>query len=913
MHEKLRHWLLGRWARVVAHRPRTILAVAGALVVMSLYVTVTRLGFASNRNDLISPNLAWNQRFIDWQSSFGGSRDLIIVIDAQGHSEQAHQMIDQLGPRLQKRELLEYVVWGFTDDQFSPKAVRLLSMAKFKDKLAELEQATPLLEAANLSDFLARSAGGTGGAGEDGGTGGTGGSGGGIAQFGGFLRTLDRGLDGEESIVFALPDPQWHYLRSANERLYFIRITPHMQPGKLNALAEAINQVQEEMDAVGASYPQLEMGLTGIEVVEAQETEIAIRDSTKASILAVVFITALLMTAFHSVRGPLLAVGALLVGVAWSFGFLTLAIGHLQLISVVFAVILLGLGIDFGLHLVSCFESVRHDYEDTEAGFALALEHSFEVVGPGVITGAITTAAAFMTTMLTDFTGVAEMGLIAGSGIVLCLIAMFSVYPALLRLFKPDHAHFVPMDARNVHLFDPRWISPFTRWPRTTLAIAAVLTLGASVVAATQMRFDYDLLNLQPPGASAVHWSQRIIQDGEESIYFGVSVCDSMAQARQRAEAFAQLDLVQRQLGGVGILIPEDEPQKLAMLQAITLPVQASVSPATVTLEQSLEALNFAMGAAMWMDFSPAMKNELTELKAALLQTISKLKNLSGQEKEDRLRRLDQAFGVYQGKVRQQLTGLLDVSPLSTTDLPEALLRSFEDDQGRLILEIYPKLNKQPQAVQSVLGNVTEGIPDVSQGKLPGGGSPLSPDFLPHFITQMQTVDGDVTGVIVQIFQSGSLIKNAYLKAGGLALLIVFGLVWLDFQKLHDALLCLVPVTVGFSLTFAAMRFVGMQINPANIIVLPLMFGIGVDCGVHVLHRFRQHPDESPPGLTGGTGKGITITSLTTMIGFACMMLAEHRGIRSLGFALSVGVLLTMFACWTVMPAWLTLRQAKSH
>ncbi len=158
---------------------------------------------------------------------------------------------------------------------------------------------------------------------------------------------------------------------------------------------------------------------------------------------------------------------------------------------------------------------------------------------------------------------------------------------------------------------------------------------------------------------------------------------------------------------------------------------------------------------------------------------------------------------------------------------------------------------------------------------------------------------------------SGELIRTSYQSAGVAALVVVFVLVWIGMRDLRDALLCLAPVAVGFALTFGLMWLVGMQVNPANIIVLPLMFGIGVDSGVHMLHRYRQEPAASPPGLTHGTGKGITVTSFTTMIGFAAMMLARHRGIQSLGFVLTVGLALTLLACWTVVPACLRLRQLK--
>jgi uncharacterized protein len=148
-----------------------------------------------------------------------------------------------------------------------------------------------------------------------------------------------------------------------------------------------------------------------------------------------------------------------------------------------------------------------------------------------------------------------------------------------------------------------------------------------------------------------------------------------------------------------------------------------------------------------------------------------------------------------------------------------------------------------------------------------------------------------------------------WVSAGLFAAIVLIFMILPTFRRgLHDSLLILVPVAMAFATTFGIMWLVGMQVNAANIIVLPLMFGIGVDSGVHVLNRYRQDPDGQPVGLTQGTGKGITITCLTSVIGFGAMILSSHRGIASLGFVLALGLAMTMLACWTVMPAWLSLR-----
>lgn len=915
-----RYHILGAWARLVAHRPRTILLLAVLLAIASIFVTVTRLQFQPNRNDLISPDLAWNQIFIDWQGTFPGSRDLVIVVDAGpdilmpmfqtdqhqvywSKAQLAKQFVSELTPKLNALPLTGAVTSTLDTSGFSPRTIRLAPEPIFNLHLAKLQMSLPLLTANSPADLLAnsirqmrqQSAGDNKNSEkqtiEQ------------INKFNELIQTYHHVLAGDEVPPMSLDDDnaavnQTQYLTSPNSRLYFIRITPLEEQGKLNALKGAIDAIQNELTALLNTSPykeqNLQAGLTGIEVVEGQETDIATRDSTIATIIASVLIAILLMLAFHSIRGPMLAMIALFIAIAWSFGILTITIGHLQVISVVFTVILLGLGIDFAIHLKASFENLRHDHDDSEEGFRDALVQTFRITGPGILTGALTTAAAFMTTLLTDFTGVAEMGFIASVGVLLCLLAMFTVYPALLRLVKPGHEHFKPMANRRLHFFDTKWVIPFARHPWATVSIALVLTGISSYFAITHVRFDYDLLKLQPVNAPAMNWARRISTDGGESIYFGVSVCKDIQQARQRMTEFAKLDLVQPNFGGIGMLFPHDEQQKLDQLNQLKTQLGDQLAPTPLTeklataqqieqLRTQLSALQLAINGASFFKMPDVIKKELAIVGQSVLALNKDMFQWDKDTMPARVGRLNLWFNTLQLQVAKQVAPVLDTSPLTPADVPQTLLNAYHDEKGRWTLEVYPKLAD--------------------------GQSPLAPEFLPTFVKQLKSVDPKITGVLIQIYQSGKLIRDAYVKAGALALLIVFVIVLVDFRNVHDTLLAMLPVAIGFSLTFAIMQLFGMQINPANIIVLPLMFGIGVDSGVHVLHRYRQHPEDDPPGLTQATGKGITITTLTTVIGFACMMLAQHRGIRSLGFVVSLGLILTLLSCWTVMPAWLVLTQ----
>ena len=271
---------------------------------------------------------------------------------------------------------------------------------------------------------------------------------------------------------------------------------------------------------------------------------------------------------------------------------------------------------------------------------------------------------------------------------------------------------------------------------------------------------------------------------------------------------------------------------------------------------------------------------------------VTQVDRLTPAERDARLAKLFEDYAAFRTQTAEQIRQVFDPTPIGVSDLPPGLLSGWiaPGSKGgtQYVLEVYPKTSA-----------------DVN--------GPLDPRFLKPFIQQMRSVDPAVTGVVVQVYESGELIRRSYVEAGVLAPIVVLVLVWIDFRSIRDALLSLAPVAVGFVITFGVMFLVGMAVNAANIIVLPLMFGIGVDAGVHMIHRWRMNPDARPLGLTSGTGKAISLTSYTAMIGFGSMMIAKHRGVASLGFVLTLGLGMTLLACWTVMPALLELRTRRTR
>ncbi|MEX2673057.1 MAG: MMPL family transporter [Phycisphaeraceae bacterium] len=896
MFNAARRVLLQRWATVVCEHPIKVLAITILMAIASVALTAGSLTFQSNRNDLLSDSLDWNQRYMAYADRFAGHNELIAVVrvpPSEAGPARAKAFVDQLASRLESDTDHVDRVWHRIEA--TPKLMRLLPLEDFETRLEQLKQSQLLLQATSVSDLLARATSSLADA-EDAEAITPEQAVAQIDQLTQLVEMIEQGLLGQLSEAeidqLLLPEAdRWQYLESGDGALMFVQIEARGQLEELDPYEQAVAAVRGHIAAARAEMPHIDAGLTGIPVLEADEAAVLVKDSTLASIVAVIAIVVLLLVAFHGWRAPLLMVISLAVGVAWSFGALTLFIGHLQLLSVFFTVILLGLGIDFGIHLVSRFELVRHRFSDDRAGARQAVLNTVQHTGPGILTGAVTTAVAFGVTLLTDFQGMAEMGLIAGLGVLLCMIAMLSVLPALLVLLHAGHRDVAAADVRTVDMHAQGWLMPVVRRPGLTLCLAAVPVLLAAAVA-SEVGYDNNLMDLYPENLESVHWQQVVMDHSSEAVWSAVSITDNLDEARARTEAFRQLPVI-NSVGGIGMLFPLDATAKHALAADVREDLGESLTRNTsdaltgTTPDQLFRQLNaLAVGTAIGsgrreVREQPIIHAALTTLSAATRRALDVMNQPDFTAEADaRLTALNGFFAATQATIRQMTADAISPRPLAVDDLPAYVLRRSvsKTEPTQYVIELFPKQDVWEQ------------------------------QHMQDFVDALRQIDPNVTGVPIQIYESGRLIRNSYLFVGILAFVVVLLLVYLDFLKPLDALLCMVPVTLGFVMMFGAMYAAGVTINPANIIALPLLFGIGVASGVHILHRYQQSRYARPLGLSAGTGKGIVLTNLTTIIAFASLMLASHRGIRGLGFVIAVGVAMTLLACLTVLPALLELR-----
>jgi len=874
MHERIRDVLLDRWGHAVAARPGITMCLCLIIAGASIWLTLTRLEFHPDRSDLVDRELPWNRRYADYKKNYARWDDLIICFEAEPDDQPLVVLTREIAARLGASPRVAAADAGFHESQADPRLFVLAPAGEFESNLQRFRVGRRIAGAENANEALAgvltALASETGAGSRD--------------AIGELRRLLDPYLATlrGEAPRFAFIDadqPMWRPLTIDSGRLHFILVEFADKGAGLDGVSRNLRWLREQVGDIlkSAGEDGRSWGVTGITAIEADETIQSINDSTISSIIAFVAITVLMVIVFRGITVPLLAAGCLLIGMSWSFGWLVLSVGHLQLLSVVFSVILLGLGIDYALHLVARLELVQDEHEDLPS----AIARVYRGIGPGMLTGTVTTAAAFAATALTEFKGMAEMGIIAGGGIVLCLVAMLSAFPAALALtgrWKTviRHRH----GGEEAHFAHGR-LDVVDRRPWWTLAVVA-LVVAASLWLALQARYDPNVLNLHPPGIESVVWEKRLVEHDARSVWSAL-IETTPEKAERLTHRLRELPTVS-DVGGMGILYPADldaRRHQVELLRAEAIP-EVAVAGDLPTLTTQLASVRQGLlqrASSEASDVAAHLRAIVSEIDAA----VRAGRALDARQAEEQQQRLEAAFQSARADVAVHVERALSPEPLSPNDLPEVLRSQWVGMDGQWLLRVYPSIDDLGRSV-------------------------LDPERLGAFVESIRRIDPAVLGPPVQIYESSILIVNSYIKAAVLALAAIFVLLLVDFRSLADSLCAMVPVGIGFLGMFAIIALIGLPLNFANIIVLPMIFGIGVDAGVHMVHRWRVEPLGRPAGLSGATGRGITLTMATTIIGFSSMLLAEHRGIRSLGFVMSVGLGVTLLACYVALPPILRLR-----
>ncbi len=914
----LRYRIFRALAQVSIKRPYLVLLCAVALSIASILYTKARLEFHTGQDDLITPNSRASRDYLDYTSEFPDLDGLVVVVRAAPDPARAERFADALAARLNAdHPNVKTVFYKIDAGAFADRAMLYMPAADLDALAQKLRAAFPMLGGyaadpslagffaivnagidrqvraqmpremqsrlqgkvpSNLSGDLRNRMRAPAAASQDSLRGAStapppapGPSDSGAFDTGAIDTVLNGMLADADSAKYVSPwqsmmqaggqdSVQGHgYLVSDNGKYLLLQVAPGdgVKDGP-----DPTEAIESDLNAVRAAFPGVMAGMTGGPALAHAEETTTAHDIALASMIAIGSNVLLLVIPFTAVVEPLFAVLALLAGVAWSFGFTTLAIGHLNLLSAVFTSVLAGIGINFPIHLMARYDEGRRQGATSAEAVELAVVNT----GTGVFASACIMALAFLTPVFTDFRGIAELGIVSAAGLFLCLISALLVFPALVVLrdrYRPARARPQLAPQARASILEAAF-----RRPALIVVGAVAVTLGALLLTG-RVSFDQNLLKLQAEQTEAVKFENILLKDSGRSSWFAVSLAPSIEAGEARAAAFRKLPEVS-DVETISTYIPDDQAAKLktlhglsAMLAPIKMaPLQHPGDPTRLARELGQLAGRLNMIAS-------ADPSGAADGTAKLAQTALY-----------RLRSDPNAFAGYEASTNADLRARLvelkrDLKPAAVTaaNLPKVVRERFIGKSGRYLVQIYPR------------GDVWE---DAALGR---------------FIRALKTVDEDVTGPPVQTYNIATVMRRGYEHAAVLALIAVFVFVFADFRNLRDTALATVPLLFGGAWMLEAMGYMGWEFNLANLFAVPILIGTGVDNGVNMLYRWREERDKSALILTKAVGKSVTICSLTTIAGFAALITAEHRGISSLGWVLSLGVTLILIATLVVLPA----------
>ncbi len=662
---------------------------------------------------------------------------------------------------------------------------------------------------------------------------------------------------------------------TANRRVLVIQ--PALDFASLAPAAAAMKGVRQAAIDLGLTPENgVRVRLTGSAALSHEELRSVEKGMGLAGTVSLVLVIGLLSIGLRSKGLVIATLATLIMGLLWTAGFAILALGTLNLISVAFAVLFIGLSVDFGIHY-----GLRYK-EDLDAGGSHddALIAAAANVGATLTLCAVSAAIAFYSFLPTDYQGLAELGLIAGTGMFVALFANMTVLPALLTVLPRIEGR----DPGGVSV-EASAVQSFIRSHSRAVCLVALVVGVAAALTLPKAAFDFDPMNLRDPNSESVATISDLMADNGTNPYSVTVLNRNLNEAQALAKKMKGLDLVD----GVATLadfVPADQEEKLEIISTMAL----FLSPA------------FAQGEATGMP-SPA------DRKAALTKFRIKLSTLARRSGESLERQAA-------GELLQTLAGMFEVLTTNGDDT-NAVIKDFE---ARLLRALPGRLGALNTALGAELVTLKNLPPDIRDNQVAADGRAKLEVFakedlrdreaLARFVTAVRTVSPRASGSSVVIFEAGNTVVGAFWKAGAISVTLISLILIVILKRFLNAVLVFVPLALAAVLTVAASTVFGLPFNFANVIVLPLLFGLGVAGGIHLVVREREKDGRA---FETSTPRAILFSALTTIGSFGSIALSSHPGTSSMGLLLTISITLSLVCTLVVLPALMNVwPQAKS-
>ena len=548
----------------------------------------------------------------------------------------------------------------------------------------------------------------------------------------------------------------------------------------------------------------------------------------------------------------------LVVGLALTAALGLYLVGALNLISIAFAVLFIGLGVDFGIQYSVRYRAERFECPDLRE----ALIRAGKDAGAQLTLAAAATTAAFFSFLPTEYKGISELGLIAGCGMSIAFLSSITLLPALIKLFNPPgepvplgYAFLAPLD----HFFERHRIP--------VIVLTLLVAIGGTPLL-FHLRFDFNPMNLRSPKVESIATYLQLIKDPQMSAHTAEVLAPSLDDADRKAKKLAALPEVSRAMT-LDSFIPEDQDAKLATLQTTAKALQAPLNPSS-----KRPAPNDAEAVT-------ALRNGAQNLRIAADRAGSGVGADAARRLSGDLIKLADAAPTVRATVADamvpplnaSLAGLktaLSADAVSRETLPAELAANWVAPDGRARVEVTPK------------GDTTKN------------------ETIRHFAEAVLVAEPDAAGEAIGIRESGKTVVRAFFEAGLWALLSITVLLWVVLRRFGDVLLTLVPLLLAGVLTLEICVLIDFPLNFANIIALPLLLGVGVAFKIYYVMAWRAGQTEL---LQSSLTRAVVFSAMTTATAFGSLWFSSHPGTSSMGKLLALSLLTTMMAAVLFQPA----------
>jgi hypothetical protein len=832
-----------------------VIVIALCLSVVSGIYVVRNFAINTNVNQLISRDLPWRQRELAFVDAFQGNHERILAVVDAATSERASAASKALVEKLSHNPGLFPSVHELSESPFFARnGLLFLPADEVADSVGALAQSQPLVQVL-VSD----------------------------PSWRGLIQALDFSLQGIQAQKFTLDDMvrpltmfarpiedvlaarpasfSWRELvnrkpPTPNDLRRFIEVNPTLDYGALEPglkASDAIRQAATDLHFDSQYHARLR--LTG--AIPIQDDEFAtLRDHAAENALGtIIVVLTILWLALKSPKIILAVFLSIFMGLAVTAALGLWMVGSLNPISIAFAVLFVGIGVDFGIQFSVRYRAERYEINNLRVALANAAKH----VGVPLTLAATATAAGFMSFLPTDYRGVSELGQIAGVGMIIAYVSSITLLPALLKVLNPPgektplgYASLAPVDR-------------FMERNRIAIIVGTAVAVLGGLPLLYYLQFDFNPINLNSPKVESISTYLDLRSDPATGASTIEVLAPSLAAAKQDAARVSALPEVSHVMT-IESFVPGDQPQKLEAIGRAAKalgPTLAQTQRPLPTDTETVTALNSGVES-----LTRAIGTQEGAGAAAAQRLAAALAQLAKSDAATRAR----AQEVFIAPLKVALDGLrtsLQAEPITDMTLPPDLTQQWLKPDGRARVEVYPK------------------------------GDPNDNEVLRQFARAVLAVVPDATGGPISILESGNTVIRAFIEAGGWALASIAFLLWIVLRRFTDVLLTLIPLLVAGIVTLELCVLIGMPLNFANIIALPLLLGVGVAFKIYYITAWRA-------GQTGllqsSLTRAVIFSAMTTATAFGSLWLSSHPGTSSMGKLLALSLACTLAAAVLFQP-----------